>query len=87
MTIKNRIAAALLSIALISGGGVAAASAAQAAAPSCLVMTSGATSWYITNKCGRTVTYTVIRPWWFDQKVTIAAGATNSHPYTYHGIK
>lgn len=85
--IKRRIAAALVCAALVGGGAIGTASVATAAAPSCLTMMSHVNNWSITNHCGYSVTYTVIRPFAFDQKVTIAAGATKTHLYPYNGIK
>jgi hypothetical protein len=87
MNVKHLAATAVAAFLLMSGGSLAMATSAQAAAPSCLNGTSGANFWYITNRCGRTVTYTVIRPWWFDLKVTIAPNQTIEHRYPYHGIK
>jgi hypothetical protein len=84
--LKNRLVTGAVSLALVGGASIAAATAASAA-PACLAGQSHANNWSITNKCGKTMTYTVIRPGWFDQNVTIKAGETKYHAYSYHGIK
>ncbi len=87
MRLKSRLVGTLVSLSLLGFGALAAAPAASAAAPTCLNGMSHPGGWSITNRCGRTVTFTRIIPLAPDQKITLRANQQIFFCGVNHGIK